>query len=222
MYNGLRRDIGVMSGRDRYRAVAGNRLQQDFPIDDKMGDDIDVRELIETHNYRRQRREQVCERIYRKCCNRIRYAKEVQYVRECYFRVPEVQLWGGVPLYQMNQVISYCMIRLKQKGFDVRFQPPDGILINWERAVTGATKLPPPTEEKVVRYQLDEVTTKAPTTLDHAATPAERLLHKGCTKECCVKEDPTRPQRVSRRARAEQERQQQQAEIDRIIQSRGG
>lgn len=213
MYNGL-------SGKERYRAIAGDRLRSRYPIEDKLGEDIDVSELIGAHNYRKERRQQVCERIYRKCCNRIRYAKEVQYVRECYFQVPEVQLWGGVPRYQMNTVIAYCMIKLKQKGFDVRYQPPDGILINWERLVSGAKKVFVE-EEKVVRYQLDEVNTKAQP-LNQVATPAERLLHKGCTKQCCTKEDPTRPKRVSRKARAEQERQQQQAEIDKIIQSRGG
>jgi hypothetical protein len=81
-----------------------------------------------------EQRAKVYERIYRKCCHRIRYANDVQYVKECYFNVPDVQLWGGVP---RDQIIAYIIIRLKQKGFDVNFQSPDGVFINWNRLVAG-------------------------------------------------------------------------------------
>lgn len=214
--------------RERRRQIAGDRLREEaFPIDDKLGPDLDTTDLISAHNKRRQQRAIVYERIYRKCCHRIRYANDVQYVKECYFKVPEVQLWGGVPRYQVNAVLAYIMIRLKQKGIDVHLQPPDGLMINWSRLVSGdeaglayqsVVEKPPPRE---IRYELDEVNTKP---LEQVATPSERLMHRGCKGECCTHPDVMKPQRVSRRKVKEMERQRQQEEIDRLIaqRDRGG
>ena len=215
------------SVRERFRRIAGDRLrEEDYPIDDKFGKDIDTTELITAHNRRREQRARVYERIYRKCCHRVRYANDVQYVRECYFQVPEVQLWGGVPRYKVNAVVSYIMIRLKQKGFDVRFQPPDGVMINWSRLVAGdqaglVYQDLAKSEDRVIRYELDEETTKA-NPLDQVSTPAERLVHRGCKGDCCTKPDAMRPQRVSRRKILELERRRQQEDIDRLIRERGG
>lgn len=218
---------GYGSVRERYRQIAGNRLRDEaYPIEDKLGEDIDTTELITAHNRRREQRAKVYERIYRKCCHRIRYANDVQYVRECYFQVPEVQLWGGVPRYQINAVIAYIMIRLKQKGFDVRFHPPDGVMINWSRLVAGdsAALSFAPSEnkgERVIRYELDEELSKAKP-LDQVATPAERLVHRGCKGDCCTNPDVMKPKRVSRRKQIELERRRQQDEIDRLIAQRDG
>jgi hypothetical protein len=200
-------------------------MASEYPIDDPLGDDIDTTDLINAHNKRRQQRALVYERIYRKCCHRIRYANDVQYVSECYFKVPEVQLWGGVPRYQINAVIAYIMIRLKQKGLDVRFQPPDGVMINWSRLVAGDQAglayqdLEKKSEGRVIRYELDEDTTKAKP-LDQVATPAERLVHRGCKGNCCTSADVMKPKRISRRKIVELERRQQQDEIDRLIAQR--
>lgn len=223
----------VRDARERRRQIAGDRLREEaFPIDDKLGPDIDTTDLISAHSRRRQQRAIIYERIYRKCCHRIRYANDVQYVRECYFKVPEVQLWGGVPRYQVNAVLAYIMIRLKQKGFDVRLSPPDGLMINWSRLVAGdqagwsyssmsAAEEKPPRE---IRYELDEVNTVAKP-LDQMATASERLLHRGCKGDCCTQPGSVmKPKKASRRKIKEMERQRQQEEIDRLIaqRDRGG
>lgn len=235
--NGFANNIrGIRQPRERYKAVAGNRLNN-FPVDNKIGDDIDVNELVGAHNKRKQQRTQICEMVYRKCCNRIRYAKEVQYVKECYFKVPEVQLWGGVPSYNLNQVVGYIMIRLKDKGFDVKFIPPDGVLINWGRIVNRNAKpttviqsnsffeegLPAvEAPEKVIRYELDEIDTRPRKPRGEDATPVDRLIHKGCTGDCCTR-DPVRrdrAERVTRHAREEMSRRRQQDDIEALIAER--
>lgn len=211
--------------RERHRRIAGDRLAE-FPIDDKLGEDIETTDLITAHNKRREQRLQVYERVYRKCCHRIRYANDVQYTKECFFQVPEVQLWGGVPRYQLNAVIAYIMLKLKQKGFDVRYVAPDGVMVNWGRMVAGDQaglvyqSLERKQESRVIRYELDEETTSAKP-LDHLTTPGERLLHDGCKGECCVG-GGQKPQRVTRQRREEIERMRQQDEISRLIAERDG
>lgn len=223
--------------RDRYRAVAGSRTSR-FPVDNKLGKDIDVNELVGTHNKRKEQRTQIYEMMYRKCCHRIRYANDVQYVKECYFKVPEVQLWGGVPRYHLNAVLGYIMIRLKQKGFDVKFMPPDGVLINWGRIVNRDARpatviqkqnhfddLPikpsQPPQEKVIRYELDETTTKSRKPDGANATATDRLLHHGCKRDCCSSGSTSSTSRLdARHAREELERRRQQDDIERLIAER--
>jgi hypothetical protein len=204
-----------LSTRERFNAVSGNRLTN-YPIDNAVGEDINVGSLVGAHSKRREQRQQIYEMVYRKCCHRIRYANDVQYVKECLFRVPEVQLWNGVPRYQINAVISYIMIRLKQKGFDVKFRKPDGVMINWERLVNGQSSLP---DQNEVRFKFDEDNTTAKP-LDQMATPAERLVHEACKGDCCTKPDPMKPDARSRAAQKELERIRQQEEIDRLINRR--
>lgn len=224
--SGLRELIGngrpmpitqLSTTKDRFNAISGNRLTN-YPIDNAIGEDINVGSLVGAHSKRREQRQQIYEMVYRKCCHRIRYANDVQYVKECIFRVPEVQLWNGVPRYQTNAVISYIMIRLKQKGFDVKFQRPDGVLVNWQRLVSGEKSVPA-SEQTEIRFKLDEeATTVKP--LDQMATPAERLVHDSCKGDCCTKPDPMRPDAVSKAAQKEMERRRQQEEIDRLINKR--
>ena len=114
-------------------------------------------DLIDTHTRRRNQRAKVYEKVYPKCCQRIRHANDILYAKECTFNVPTLELWGGTPLYQVNAVIGDIMIRLKQKGFDVRYLPPDGSFINWKKAVTGDNR-----KDNVIRYELDELN-KQPT-----------------------------------------------------------
>lgn len=182
-----------------------------------VGDDIDPLELVSVHAKRRKYRQAIYERFYRKCCERIRYANDVQYVRECFFEVPEIVLWEGIPRYEVSAVIAYIMLRLHDKGFDVRFKPPNGVFVNWTRLVRehgGKTAA----ETTVVRYELDEKSTKAER---HVATPAQQILHKGCAGQCC-KAGAQKPKAASRKSRLERERRRQQEEIDRLVREREG
>jgi hypothetical protein len=195
-----------------------NRMEN-FPIDNAIGEDIDVGQLVQSHSRRKEQRQQVYEMVYRKCCHRIRYANDVQYVKECYFRVPEIQLWNGIPRYEIKAVIAYVMIKLKQKGFDVKFQPPDGVMVNWERLVAKQAKTANVPAE--IRFPVDEITTKAKP-LDQMATVAERLMKLPCKSDCCSGPDsmPGGALKVSREARLEEERKRQQEEIDKLISRR--
>lgn len=204
---------------ERMRLISGNRMQN-FPVDNAIGDDINVGELVGAHHRRKEQRQQIYEMVYRKCCHRIRYANDVQYVKECFFRVPEVQLWNGIPRYEINSVLSYIMIKLKQKGFDVKYQRPDGVLVNWSRMVANKS-LASISSEKEIRFQVDEIGT-AVKPLDQIATAAQRLAHLPCKNDCCTKPDPRRGDQLSREARLEIERKRQQEEIDRLISRRDG
>ena len=212
-----------MDIRDKFRSIAGNRVtpstlkpgRSDFPIDDKMGDDINTSDLVDSHTRRKNQRAKIYERVYRKCCQRIRYTNDVLYAKECMYKVPEVQLWGGIPNYQVNAVLSYMMLRLKQKGFDVKYVPTDSIYISWERVVAGDSKVA--VESNIIRYELDEVQTTVPKQLDYVATPRERLMHEGCNRDCCVGPNANQPRKLSRKDQLEMERKKQQIEIDKVI-----
>jgi hypothetical protein len=193
-----------------------------FPIDeDKIGPDIDTNTLVDTHTRRRNQRAKIYEQMYRKCCQRIRYSNDVLYTKECVFKVPEVQLWGGLPRYQLNGVLAYIMLRLKQKDIDVRFLPPDSLLINWRRAVSGDAAMKRD-DDNIVRYELDEINTQVPKQLDHIASNHERLIHNPCKGDCCTGPDANRPRRVNKKELRELERRKQQMEIDRLIKQKEG
>lgn len=185
------------------------------PITNKMAPDISTNDLLDTHTKRRNQRVKVYERVYRKCCQRIRHANDILYAKECIFKVPELELWGGTPLYQVNAVIGYIMLRLKQKGFDVRYLPPDSVMIDWKKAVNGDVAF----KSDVIRYELDELNTSVPK-LDHVATIRERLIHEGCKGECCSNDPNKPPKLVNKKQQLELERRKQQLEIDRVIAKR--
>ena len=215
VYNGRPAQYDGLSMKEKFQAISGSTA---YPFDEKIGEDIDTDQLISAHSKRKEQRSIVYERMYRKCCHRIRYANDVQYAKECFFSVPEVQLWGGIPRYQRNAVIAYIMIRLRQKGFTVRYQPPHGVWVSWRDLVAGAPIDFRP-KEKVIEYELDETTTTVPKQLSYEETPAQRLLHEGCKKDCC-KGRPKR-KKLSRRQKLEMERRKQQEEIEKVIRSRG-
>lgn len=212
-----------MDIRDKFRSIAGNRItpktqkhSSDFPIDNKLGDAIKISDLVDSHTRRKNQRARIYEQVYRKCCQRIRYTNDVLYSKECVFKVPEVQLWGGIPRYQINAVLTYIMLKLKKEGFDTKFAPPDSIYINWARGVSGDSKYTQ--ERNIIRYELDEVKTTVPAQLDYVATPRERLMHDGCRKDCCVGPDSNnKPHKLSRKEQLEEERKRQQFEIDKVI-----
>lgn len=211
----LTRNRLVVKPTDWKPAGTGIIVNKDTVID-KIAPDINTSDLLDSHIRRRNQRAKICERVYRKCCQRIRHANDVLYAKECLYKVPPVQLWGGVPTYQVPVVVGYIMIRLKQKGFDVRYLPPDGVQISWKKAVSGDTFTK---FDTTVKYELDEIASAGPK-LSHLATAQERMLHEGCKGECCGG-DLGRPQRVvNKKQLLELERRKQQLEIDRLIQQK--
>ena len=205
-----------LSSQEKMKLISGNRMHN-YPIDNVIGDDINVSDLVDVHKKRREQRQQIYEMVYRKCCQRIRYANDVQYVRECSFRVPEIQLWNGIPRYECKAVIAYIMIRLKQKGFDVKFEAPDGIMINWARIVANNHQSGP-SKEINLRVGFDESVSTVP----HLETSKERLYHDiaTCKNECCSKKNPRYRDYVSNSAKKELEMRNQQDEIERLIAQR--
>jgi hypothetical protein len=220
-----------MDIRDQYRSISGIRPpsvvqpswspaanglispRRRFPQNDNLTPDIDTSDLIDSHAKRKNQRAKVYEKVYRKCCQRIRYSNDTLLKKECMFQVPEVQLWDGIPRYQVNAVISYIMIRLNQKGFKTRYLPPRGIFISWQKVVSGDRGY-----EKVVRYELDEINTKIPVKAE-VETTKDRLLHENCKGACCADGNFQQP-KLNKKQGLEMDRRKQQAEIERLIERR--
>lgn len=216
--------------RDQYRSISGIRpppscppswspaangliAPRKRPPHDNLPPDIDTSDLIDSHAKRKNERAKVYEKVYRKCCQRIRYSNDTLLKKECMFQVPEVQLWDGIPRYQVNAVIGYIMIRLNQKGFKTRYLPPRGILISWKKVVSGDREY-----DKVVRYELDEINTKIPSKAE-VETIKDRLLHEECKGACCADGTNNQP-KMSKKQILEMERRKQQVEIERLIERR--
>ena len=51
----------------------------------------------------------------------------------CWFIIPEMMI--GVPKYDVAKCISFCMDKLKENGFNVRYTHPNLLLISWNHWV---------------------------------------------------------------------------------------
>jgi hypothetical protein len=74
----------------------------------------------------RKARQEYYQNVYTKC-----YAGIRDFQRDYHFKVPKVELWEGSPEYHDRKVIAYITMNLKKLGFDIRFHPPDTVVINW-------------------------------------------------------------------------------------------
>ena len=81
--------------------------------------------------------------------DKIKFTNKVSSDKFCLFAVPNYIY--GLPLFNINSCIIYLTKKLSDNGFDIRFTPPNLLLINWE--------------EKP----------KKPPTLNYNATPQQRL-----------------------------------------------
>lgn len=78
---------------------------------------------LETYN-------KILNRIHTKIKTVSRFDKNSQY---CWYVFPEVIL--GVPLYDINSCISYCIEKLTENGFIVRYTDPNLLFISWHHWV---------------------------------------------------------------------------------------
>ena len=69
-------------------------------------------------------------RIHKKVKNISKQQVDVQY---CWFIVPEMMI--GIPQYDNNACIAYCIHQLNDNGFLVRYTHPNLLLISWKHWV---------------------------------------------------------------------------------------
>ncbi len=172
--------------------------------------DIDIDKLIFTHKKRFTQRQQTYEKIYYKCCAKIKFTNNTLYSKDCNFTVPFVQY--GLPLYHINSCVIYLLLRLNDKGFKVKYEFPNKLFISWEKLVNKHTK---DVDLSKVAFQLSkESSVPKLQYIPRIPTTAERLI-EGCGGDCC--KDKKKRNKLGRRARLEQERQLQQNQIAHLI-----
>lgn len=78
---------------------------------------------------REHRKQNIYNKIFEKCCNRIMTVNIKSNDCYCLFVVPSFVF--GVPLYNVTQCIIYVMQNLIDKGFKVQYTHPNLLYINW-------------------------------------------------------------------------------------------
>lgn len=180
--------------------------------------DIDVDDLITTHNTRKRTRLKVYNEIYSKCCNKIKYINDVLLERECKFTIPRFR-WG-LPLFQHKAALGFVMIRLRGKGFDVKYIDNDKIYINWNKLVESVVNDSYP----AIKYSADGIRIDvADTTVPKPSNIKDERFNKmeqeGCGGECCKakKQDLKKNRPIIKKQRLELARQQQQSKIRHML-----
>lgn len=190
--------------------------------------DIDVNDLIVTHNKRKDTRLKIYDEIYKKCCNKIKYINDTLLERECYFSIPRFR-WG-LPLYQHKAALGFIMIKLRGKGFDVKFVESyeNSIYINWHKLVEQAMNDSYPgrfehrQDADGISMDIADTTVPKPDNIPVKDERFQKLAHEGCGGDCCKTknasfEDHTKSRGATRKQRLELARQQQQHRIQDLL-----
>jgi hypothetical protein len=182
-------------------------------------DDLNVADLVITHNKRKDTRLKVYNQIYQKCVNKIKYINDVLLEREAYFSIPTFR-WG-LPFYQHKAALGFIMIKLRGKGFDVHYVDDGTIYINWNKLVETAMNDSYPARQLAsadgIAMDIADTTVPKPSNIAIKDDRFHKLETEGCGGECCTEKKITSmdPQhkRVNKKQRLEAARQQQQSRI---------
>jgi hypothetical protein len=186
-------------------------------------EDINVENLVITHNRRKDTRLKVYNKIYTKCVNKIKYINDVLLERDCYFSIPHFR-WG-LPFYQHKAALGFIMIKLRGKGFEVKYVNDDAIYINWNKIVESAMNDSYPARHLAsidgVEMDIGDTTVPKPSNVTMKDDRFHKLEMEGCGGECCQDkkiqaQDPER-KRVTKKQHLEIARQQQQSRIQDLL-----
>ena len=184
--------------------------------------DINVEDLVITHNKRKDTRLKVYNQIYSKCINKIKYINDVLLERDCNFSIPAFR-WG-LPFYQHKAALGFIMIKLRGTGFDVHYINEDQIYINWNKLVETAMNDTYPARNYTadgIPMDFGDTTVPKPSNISLKDERFHKLEMEGCGGECCTQkkissQDPER-KRVTKKQRLENARQQQQSRISNLL-----
>ena len=187
-------------------------------------DDLNVEDLIVTHNRRKHTRLKIYNKIYTKCCNKIKYINDVLLERECYFSTPGF-VWE-LPLYQHKAALGFVMIKLRGKGFDVKYANNNKIYINWNKLVESAMNDSYPASKlnaDGITMDIADTTVPKPTNVSVKDDRFHKFETEGCGGDCCTnKKGKSRGEitHQSKKRKLEMARQQQQHKIKNMIKYR--
>jgi hypothetical protein len=91
--------------------------------------DLNIEQLHEVHAEREKNKRLVFETIYLRCREKILYANNVKHRMNTWYTIPTV-IWG-LPLYNVQACVAYLMYRLRLQNFQVQYQSPNRIWIDW-------------------------------------------------------------------------------------------
>ena len=91
---------------------------------------INIDELHQQQNKKKNQKKKVFEDILKMCHNRIKKTAKTEDNRYCFFRIP-IYIYG-IPIYDMNACIVYVTTALSKNGFDIRYFHPNIIFISWQ------------------------------------------------------------------------------------------
>jgi len=91
---------------------------------------ININELHQERQERIDRKHSIYEEVLKKCHHRIKLtAKQNPYDCMCYFVIPKVIY--GIPLYNLEQCITYLYTNLTKNGFKLFYTHPNLLIISW-------------------------------------------------------------------------------------------
>lgn len=181
-------------------------------------EDIDVTQLVTTHNKRKDTRLKIYSDIYSKCCNKIRYVNDVLFERECYFSIPTVR-WG-LPLYQHKAALGYVMIKLRGKGMEVSYDSDNTLYINWNKLIESAMNDNYPAYKMNtdgIEMDIADTTVPKPDNIPSKDERFDKLENLGCGGDCCKEKSSNEVKPLSKNQRLEIARQQQQYKIENLL-----
>lgn len=181
-------------------------------------EDIDVTQLVTTHNKRKDTRLKIYSDIYSKCCNKIRYVNDVLFERECYFSIPTVR-WG-LPLYQHKAALGYVMIKLRGKGMEVSYDSDNTLYINWNKLIESAMNDNYPAYKMStdgIEMDIADTTVPKPDNIPSKDERFDKLENLGCGGDCCKEKSSNEVKPLSKNQRLEIARQQQQYKIENLL-----
>ena len=89
---------------------------------------VKASDLIKEQNERNDKKKSTFKKIYKKIEQKIYVANSINDYYILY-EVPEFIL--GIPLYSINEAITYIKHKLKKNGFKVEYYLPNKLLIEW-------------------------------------------------------------------------------------------
>lgn len=90
--------------------------------------DIKAKDLIKQQKKKQKEKDLIYKKIYQRIEKKIVMASKLDF-SQCLYEIPEFML--GVPLYNLNQCISYNDKKLKENGFKTIWNR-NTVLVNWE------------------------------------------------------------------------------------------
>lgn len=93
-------------------------------------DDISLSNLYRKRFDREKTRLETYQQIYRKVMNKIMFVNNVYEGTEYLYSVPP--FISGKPLFDARSCVAFVMVKLKKKGFIVKYVHPNLIYVNWQ------------------------------------------------------------------------------------------